>query len=156
MIFLLAGLAGRASLRIPSLRFGEAADRWLNGPVLDLRDTTQVKYGSIVDGHLRPRFYARRLDGIAADDLAQLVRELRAEGKSEATIAVALAVVGRVYRFAARRLGWGGASPTMLMLASERPKISLAKRRPISKANSSSRRSTPRLTRSGRCSRWPR
>ena len=28
----------------PKLRFGEAADRWLNGPVLDLRDTTQVKY----------------------------------------------------------------------------------------------------------------
>jgi len=60
----------------PKLRFGEAADRWLDGPVLDLRDTTQAKYRSIVDGHPRPRFEARRLDGIAADDLAQLVREL--------------------------------------------------------------------------------
>lgn len=40
----------------PKLRFGEAADRWLNGPVLDLRDTTQVKYRSIVNGHVRPRF----------------------------------------------------------------------------------------------------
>jgi len=90
-----------------------------------------VKYRSIVDGHLRPRFGARRLDGVTPDDLADLVRELRADGKSEATISVALAVVGRVYKFAARRLGWTGTIPTKLMLASERPKISQAKRRPI-------------------------
>jgi len=115
----------------PKLRFGEAADRWLNGPVLDLRDTTQVKYRSIVDGHLRPRLYARRLDHIAADDVAQLVRELRTERKSEATIAVAVAVIGSIYKFAARRLGWKGTIPTTLMLASERPKISQTKRRPI-------------------------
>ena len=115
----------------PKLRFGEAADRWLDGPVLDLRDTTQVKYRSIVDGHLRPRFDARRLDGIAADDVARLVRELRTEAKSEATIAVAVAVIGRIYKFAARRLGWNGTIPTTLMLSSERPKISQAKRRPI-------------------------
>jgi integrase len=90
-----------------------------------------MKYRSIVDGHLRPRFDARRLDAVTADDLASVVRELRAEGKSEATIAVAIAVVGRIYRFAARRLGWHGASPTTLMLTSERPKISQAKHRPI-------------------------
>jgi hypothetical protein len=104
----------------PKLRFGEAAHQWLTGPVLDLRDTTQVKYRSIVDGYLRPRFDARRLDAITADDLACLVRELRAEGKSEATIAVAIAVVGRIYRFTARRLVWNGTSPTTLMLTSER------------------------------------
>lgn len=115
----------------PKLRFAEAADRWLAGPVLDLRDTTQAKYRSIVNKHLRPRFAIRRLDGITADDLALLVRELRATDKSEATIAVGLAVVGRVYKFAARRLGWSGTIPTTLMLSSERPKVSLAKRRPI-------------------------
>ena len=27
----------------PKLRFGEAADCWLTGPVVDLRETTQVK-----------------------------------------------------------------------------------------------------------------
>ena len=68
---------------------------------------------------------------MTADDLASLVRELRAEGKSEATIAVALAVVSRVYKFAARRLGWSGTIPTTLMLQSERPKVSTGKRRPI-------------------------
>lgn len=115
----------------PKLRFGEAADRWLEGPVVDLRDTTQAKYRSIVNEHLRPRFAARRLDGLAADDLAQLVRELRTGGKSEATIAVTLGVVGRIYKFASRRLAWTGTIPTTLMFASERPKVSQSERRPI-------------------------
>jgi integrase len=113
------------------LRFGEAADAWLAGPVLDLRETTQAKYRCMVDEHLRPRFGAKRLDAVTADDLAKLVRELRAEGKSEATIGVILGVVSPVYKFAARRLGWIGTIPTTLMLQSERPKISQAKRRPI-------------------------
>ena len=99
--------------------------------MLDLRDTTRVKYQSIVNGQLRPRFDARRLDAIAADDVARLVRELRSEGKSEATIAVAVAVIGKIYKFAARRLGWNGTIPTTLLLSSERPKISRAERRPI-------------------------
>ena len=115
----------------PKLRFGDAADLWLGGPVLDLRDTTQAKYRSIVNEHPRPRLAARRLDGIAADDLARLVRELRATGMSEATIAAALGVVGRIYKFASRRLGWTGTLPTTLMFASERPKVSQANRRPI-------------------------
>jgi integrase len=115
----------------PKLRFGAAADAWLSGPVLDLRDTTQTKYGSIVKEHLRPRFDGRRLDRITADDLAGMVRELRGEGKSEATIGVGLAVVGQIYKFAARRLGWNGTIPTTLMLTSERPKLSHGKRRPI-------------------------
>jgi integrase len=113
------------------MRFGDATDRWLDGPVLDLRDTTRVKYRSIVNEHLRPRFEACRLDAVTADDLAGLVRELRGEGKSEATIAVAVGIVGRVYKFASRRLGWTGANPATLLLTSERPKISQAKRRPI-------------------------
>jgi integrase len=115
----------------PRLKFGEAADSWLDGPVLDLRETTQAKYRTIVNEHLRPRFEARRLDAIVADDLARLVREMRGEGKSEATIAVVLGVAGQIYKFAARRLGWKGTIPTTLMLPSERPRVSLAKRRPI-------------------------
>lgn len=113
------------------LRFGDAAEAWLAGPVLDLRETTQVKYRCMVNEHLRPRFDGRRLDGLTADDLARLVRELRSEGKSEATIAVVLGVVGRIYKFAVRRLAWNGTIPTTLMLQSERPRVSQAKRRPI-------------------------
>jgi integrase len=124
---------GRGETVAPNIhmRFGEAADLWLAGPVLDLREATQAGYANAVEQHLRPRFGGHRLDGITADDLASLVRELRAVGKSEATIAVVLGVTGRIYKFAARRLGWTGTSPTTLMLSSERPKVSLAKRRPI-------------------------
>jgi integrase len=115
----------------PKLRFGEAAGCWLDGPVVDLRETTQVKYRCMVNQHLRPRFEGRRLDAVNADDVARLVRELRAEGMSEATIAVILGVVSAVYKFAVRRLGWSGTIPTTLMLRSERPKLSQAKRRPV-------------------------
>ncbi|HTX06959.1 MAG TPA: site-specific integrase [Solirubrobacteraceae bacterium] len=115
----------------PNLRFGEAADCWLAGPVLDLRETTQVKYRCMVNRHLRPRLQGRRLDAVNADDLARLVRELRAEGMSEATIAVILGVVSAIYKFATRRLGWSGTIPTTLMLRSERPKTSQTKRRPV-------------------------
>jgi integrase len=115
----------------PKLRLSDAAEQWLGGPVVDLRETTQAKYRCMVNQHIRPRFENRRLDAITADDLAQLVGELRTEGKSEATIAVALAVMDRIYKFAARRLRWTGTIPTTLMLHSERPKVSQTKRRPI-------------------------
>jgi integrase len=115
----------------PRLRFGEAADRWLAGPVLDLRDTTQAGYRNAVEKHLRPRYATRRLDAIDADAVAILVRELRSEGLSEPTCAVIVAVLGRVYRYAARRLSWAGQDPTSLLLRSERPKVSQALRRPI-------------------------
>jgi hypothetical protein len=76
------------------LRLGEAADRWLAGPVLDLRESTQAGYRNAVEQHLRARFGARKLDSITADDLAALVRAMREQGKSEATIAVVLGVTG--------------------------------------------------------------
>ncbi len=56
------------------LRFGEAADLWLAGPVLDLRAATQAGYRSAVEQHLTPRYATRRLDSLTADDLARLVR----------------------------------------------------------------------------------
>jgi integrase len=40
-------------------------------------------------------------------------------------------VANRIYRFAARRLGWSGANPVSLMLSSERPKPAQTKRRRI-------------------------
>ncbi len=113
------------------LRFGEAADVWLAGPVLDLRETTQAGYRSAVEQHLRRKFGNRRLDGITPDDLAALVRSMREQDKSEATIAAVLGAVGRIYKFAARRLGFTGMNPITLMLSSERPKVSQATRRPI-------------------------
>jgi integrase len=99
--------------------------------VQDLRATTQAGYRSAVEQHLLHKFGNRRLDGITADDLAALVRFMRDRGKSEATIAAALGALGRIYKFAARRLGFTGTNPITLMLSSGRPKVSQATRRPI-------------------------
>ena len=68
------------------------------------------------------RFATHRLDTISPDDLAALVRELRGEGLAESTIVIVVGVVNRIYRYAARRLGWAGTDPVPLLLPSERPK----------------------------------
>lgn len=114
-----------------SLRFADAAEKWLEGPVSDLRPRTEECYRNSLERHLFPRFGTRRLDRVTPDDLADLVRDLRQQGLSESTSAIAIGVTNRVYRFAARRLGWSGANPVSLMLSSERPKPSQSKRRRI-------------------------
>ncbi len=111
------------------LRFGDAANDWLAGPVADLRQTTRDCYRNAVDTHLRPRLGTSRLDAVTPDDVAALVRELRSKGRAEASIAICVGVTNRIYRYAARRLGWVGTNPVSLMLPSERPKPSQAKRR---------------------------
>jgi integrase len=115
----------------PRLRFGDVAAQWLAGPVGDLRPATQACYRNALDQHLFKRFEQRRLDSISPDDLAETVRELRAEGLAESTIVIVVGVMNRVYRYASRRLGWAGASPVSLMLSSERPKPSQSQRRRV-------------------------
>lgn len=68
------------------LRFAGAAKSWLDGPVSDLRPRTGECYRNALQRHLVSRFGARRLDAITPDDLAQLVRDMRADGLSESTI----------------------------------------------------------------------
>jgi integrase len=113
------------------LRFADAAALWLDGPVCDLRPRTAECYGNALRRHLLPRFAALRLEAITPDDLARVVREMRAEGLSESSISIAIGVTNRVYRYAVRRLGWSGTNPVSLMLSSERPKPSQTKRRRI-------------------------
>ena len=124
------GRGERAEART-RLRFAEAAQEWLEGPVRDLRPRTDECYRNAINTHLVPRFGMRRLDGISPDDLAALVRELRDAGLSDSTSVIVLGVVNRIYRFAARRLNWPGANPVSVMLSSERPKPAQAKRRRI-------------------------
>jgi hypothetical protein len=59
------------------------------------------------------------------------VRGLRTKGLAESTIVIVVGVTNRVYRYAARRLGWVGVTPISLMLSSERPKPSQGKRRRV-------------------------
>jgi Phage integrase, N-terminal SAM-like domain len=88
------------------LRLADAAQRWLEGPVVDLRPATQACYRNAVERHLLGRFGTHRLDAIDPDDLANLVRELRGDGLAESTIVIVVGVVNRIYRYAVRRLGW--------------------------------------------------
>lgn len=113
------------------LSLADAAAAWLDGPVRDLRPRTDECYRNAVSTHLVPRFGNRRLDAITPDDLAALVREMRTTGLSESTIAIAVGVTNRIYRYATRRLGWSGTNPVSVMLTSERPKPSQRKRRRI-------------------------
>lgn len=113
----------------PRLKFGEASDKWLADQVADLRTATRSSYTSHVENHLRPRWGCRRLDAITVDDAAKLVRELRAEGMAESSIASIVAVANRVFKFAARRMAWHGVNPIPLMERGERPKTAARKRR---------------------------
>jgi integrase len=113
------------------LRFVDAATAWIDGPVVDLQPATQACYRNALEQHLLVRLGARRLDAITPDDLAGVVRELRGRGLAESTIVIVVGVTNRVFRYAARRLGWNGVNPVSLMLASERPRPSQRKRRRI-------------------------
>jgi hypothetical protein len=75
---------GRGETVAPNarLRFGDAADLWLAGPVLDLRPATQAGYRSAVEQHLRVRFGNRRLDGITADERAAMVATCAKNGRA--------------------------------------------------------------------------
>src|SRR5262249_37451902 len=75
-----------------------------------------------VEQHLIRRFATHRLDTITPDDVAALVRTLRVDGLAESTIVIVVGVVNRIYRYAARRLGWAGTNPISLLPPSERPK----------------------------------
>lgn len=113
------------------LRFADAASKWLDGHVRDLRSRTQDCYRNAFENHLLPPLGKRRLDAISPDDLALLVRRLRSGGLSESSIVIIIGVANRIYRYAARRLGWSGTNPVSLLLPSERPKPSQGKRRRI-------------------------
>ena len=113
----------------PRLRFGEAADRWLEDQVVDLRPRTRETYRNAIETHVRPRWGRRRLDQISIDDAARMVREMEADGKSASTIASTLGVAQRVFKFARRRMNWHGENPIAGLEGRERPKVGTARRR---------------------------
>src|ERR1700733_1135122 len=113
------------------LRFVDAAGAWLDGPVRDLRPRTDECYRNALTTHLLPRFARRRLDSVSPDDLARLVREMRAESLSESTLVIVLGVVNRIYRYAARPLGGSATNPVWLVRSSDRPTPGQSRRRRI-------------------------
>lgn len=127
----LLGRKARGDLLQPSprLRFGEVADRWLDGQVSDLRPATQSAYRNAIDNHLRERWGHHRLDAITVDDAAKVVRDLRAGGLADNSIVGILQAANRVFKYAQRRLGWRGVNPISILERSERPSTTDVKRR---------------------------
>ena len=115
----------------PRLKFREAANRWLAEQVAELRPSTQAIYGNAIRNHLAPRWADRRMDAIDVTDAARLVRELRAEGLSEWTIAGILNAAGQVFKFARRHCRWRGENPIGLLEGRERPRVSATPERRI-------------------------
>ena len=112
----------------PRLRFGDAAARWLDGPVAELRPATRRAYRNALSHALR-RWPRRRLDTIGPDQCVELVRELRADGLADSYIAAILGCCHQVFRYARRHLSWAGTSPVADLLRSERPRASSPERR---------------------------
>ena len=116
---------GARVLPNPRLRFGDAAEAWLQGLKSgNTRPTTQSSYANSIRVHLSPRWGRRRLDHVTVTDAVALVRELRHEGKAESTIATILRAASRVFAYARRHLGWAGQDPVALMESGERPRVS--------------------------------
>jgi integrase len=116
----------------PRLTFGEGARRLLESiDTRDLNERTKSNYRVVLERHLLPRWHSRRLDSITGDDLTRLLSELRIQGLGERSCGTALALVGRVFRHAARHLGWAGKDPTTLLERHERPKPTQDRKRTI-------------------------
>jgi integrase len=73
-----------------------------------------------LDHDLLPRLGHRRISSLDVEDIAELITELRAAGRSAKTTANALGTLQSVLRFARRR-GWILADPVELLEPEERP-----------------------------------
>jgi integrase len=112
----------------PKLRFEPAVEKWLADEVSELRPATQSAY-RYAAAHAMGRWSRRRLDSIEPDDCAELVKALRREGLSEATIAGVVRATSAVFKFAKRRLRWRGENPVPLLSRQERPRAGGTERR---------------------------
>lgn len=140
----------------PRLTFAQAAEAWWSSQAANLRPATQRYYRSLLDVHLLPELGRTRLDQITVDRLARFVAlmgsaEYRAEveartttsgrgrharraeaaagGYKAWTIRGALTVLGRVFDYARRRIGWAGQNPVRDLDRSERPRSDQRERR---------------------------
>jgi integrase len=106
-----------APARIPSL--GEFFDSWLTEQ--DLRGRTREKYVWAFKHHVKPKLGRRKLNVIDVEDVAALVRALKAKGLAPASIASILSPLSRVLAAAARRKLRTG-NPVRELERDERPR----------------------------------
>jgi integrase len=110
----------------PRLRLDTVASLWSERfeamvAAGDRRPRTYEAHRFHLDHDLLPRLGRRRIAAIGVEDVAALIGDLRAVGRSAKTTANALATLQSVLRFARRR-GWILADPVELLEPEERPR----------------------------------
>ena len=129
--FSLAAAAASGSSRSTRLRLSDAAAKWLEGPVQDLRPRTEECYRNALSGTwFLASGVAASMRSVRRTSQSSYAMSVRPDCRSR-RLSIVLGVLNRIYRYAARRLDWTGVNPVSLMLSSERPKPSQGKRRRI-------------------------
>jgi integrase len=100
---------------------GEYAERWLDQQRGRLRPTTIQWYEIAVRKHVVPALGRRKLQSIRIDDVADLVAQMRANGKSASTARGVLTPLGRIFATAVRR-GLIPSNPVRGLERAERPR----------------------------------
>lgn len=104
----------------PRLKFNDGANAWWSARVVRLRPQTQATYGGALH-HLREHFGRRRLADISPSDVAAYIAIKQAEGLKGWTLKGQMTVLGSIFTYAARHLGFVGSNPVSLLDRVERP-----------------------------------
>ena len=113
-------------LATPELRFARVAGWWIERyerrvEAGERRERSLESNRYHLERHLLPRFGPRLIRTLGVEDVADLMTRLRAAGKSEKTVAGALATLQSIVRFALRN-GWMAQNPVERLEAGERPR----------------------------------
>lgn len=110
----------------PRLSFTEASESYWQAHSGNLRPGTQVSYQTGLK-HLRSHFGTQRLSRITPSDVAGYVAAKRSEGFKGWSVKGHLTVLGSVFTYASRHLGFREPNPVALLQRSERPSTDDAK-----------------------------
>lgn len=124
VLFLESTRAG-TPLATPELRFARIAGWWIERyerrvEAGERRERSLESNRYHLEKHLLPALGRRLIRTLGVEDVAALMTELRAAGKSEKTVAGALATLQSIIRFALRN-GWMAHNPVERLESAERP-----------------------------------
>jgi integrase len=134
----LSDAARRGELPVfPRLTFAEAAARWLQlfeakVAAGERRERTLENYRYQLEAHLLPTLGRRHLQSLTADQIADLIAALQAQGLAPRTVSDALTPLGSILRFALRR-GYILDNPLRRLEPGERPRALPAHRRTLTR-----------------------
>lgn len=123
--FFMESIRAGAPLATPELRFARVAGWWIERyerrvEAGERRERSLESNRYHLEKHLLPAFGPRLIRTLGVEDVADLMTRLRAAGKSEKTVAGALATLQSIVRFALRN-GWMAQNPVEKLESGERP-----------------------------------